>query len=64
VWPVGDLLFGAPSKSAPWVRAPLAPPKGRPCPLHEVQSVAVYCENNNEYMNANIFSVKWMVRVQ
>jgi hypothetical protein len=31
VWPVGDRLFGAPSKSAPGERAPLAPPKGRPC---------------------------------
>jgi hypothetical protein len=30
VWPVGDYLFGAPSKSAPGARAPLAPPKGRP----------------------------------
>jgi hypothetical protein len=30
VWPVGDCLFGAPSKSAPGARAPLAPPKGRP----------------------------------
>jgi hypothetical protein len=26
----GDRLFGAPSKSAPGARAPLAPPKGRP----------------------------------
>jgi hypothetical protein len=31
VWPVSDCLFGAPSKSAPVARAPLAPPKGRPC---------------------------------
>jgi hypothetical protein len=31
VWPVGDRLFGAPSKSAPGARAPLAPSKGRPC---------------------------------
>jgi hypothetical protein len=30
VWPVGDRLSGAPSKSAPGARAPLAPPKGRP----------------------------------
>jgi hypothetical protein len=30
VWPVGDCLFGAPSKSAPRARAPLAPPQGRP----------------------------------
>jgi hypothetical protein len=29
VWPVGDRLFGAPSKSASEARAPLAPPKGR-----------------------------------
>jgi hypothetical protein len=34
VWPVGDRLFGAPSKSAPGTRAPLAPPKGRPCSLY------------------------------
>jgi hypothetical protein len=26
-WPVGDRLFGAPSKSAPGASAPLAPPK-------------------------------------
>jgi hypothetical protein len=30
VWPVGDCLFGALSKSAPGARVPLAPPKGRP----------------------------------
>jgi hypothetical protein len=30
VWPVGDRLFGVPSKSAPGARAPLAPPKGQP----------------------------------
>jgi hypothetical protein len=30
VWPVGDRLFGAPSKSAPGARAPLDPPKVRP----------------------------------
>jgi hypothetical protein len=34
VWPVGDCLFGAPSNSAPGARAPLAPPKGRPCFWH------------------------------
>jgi hypothetical protein len=32
--PVGDCLFGAPSKSAPRARAPLAPPKGRPWIYH------------------------------
>jgi hypothetical protein len=31
VWPVGDRLFGAPSKLAPGARASLAPTKGRPC---------------------------------
>jgi hypothetical protein len=31
VWPGGDRLFGASSKSAPGARAPLAPPKDQPC---------------------------------
>jgi hypothetical protein len=31
MWPVSDRLFGAPSKSVPGARAPLAPPKGWPC---------------------------------
>jgi hypothetical protein len=31
MWPVGDHLFGAASKSAPVARALLALPKGQPC---------------------------------
>jgi hypothetical protein len=41
VWPGGDCLFGAPSKSAPGARAPLAPPKSRPWSYVTVYKLAV-----------------------